>query len=192
MRTLRLGTRGSQLALVQAHGVAALLQQHAGAACEIIVIKTSGDRLAEATLSQIGGKRMFVKEIEDALIAGEIDLAVHSSKDMPAVLPDGLKVGAVLPRDDPRDAIVLPPPGGASLSLEDIVRRLRHDPRVGTTSVRRVAQCTKLFPGARFLPIRGNVDTRLRKLDSGEYDALVLAAAGLRRLGPLPGCGRHP
>src|SRR5919109_3978865 len=108
MDRLRLGTRGSQLALYQANATKTLLTRLAGVDCEIVVIKTSGDRLADAKLSAIGGKRLFVKEIEDALIDGTIDLAVHSSKDMPAVLPEGLEVGAVLPREDPRDAIVLP------------------------------------------------------------------------------------
>ena len=111
MASLTLGTRGSQLALFQAHAVAGLLESRAGVRCEIVVIRTSGDRLAEAPLSDIGGKRLFVKEIEDALLEGRIDLAVHSSKDMPAVLPAGLMLGAVLPREDPRDAIVLPAPG---------------------------------------------------------------------------------
>src|SRR6266508_1232360 len=120
MATLRLGTLGSQLALFQANSVAALLMARANVACEIIVIKTSGDRLAEATLAQIGGKRLFVKEIEDALLDGTIDLAVHSSKDMPAVLPPGLAIGAVLPREDARDAVVLPQ-GGESLALDDVV-----------------------------------------------------------------------
>src|SRR6188768_2844122 len=104
---LRLGSRGSQLALFQARLVAQRLQAAAGTACEIVVIKTSGDRLQDAPLSEMGGKRLFVKEIEDALLHGEIDLAVHSSKDMPAVLPDGLTIGAVLPREDPRDAVVI-------------------------------------------------------------------------------------
>ena len=182
MSTLRLGTRGSQLALFQANAVAALLLREAQVPCEIVVIRTSGDRLAEAALSEIGGKRLFVKEIEDALLAGDVDLAVHSSKDMPAVLPDGLDIGAVLPREDPRDAVVLPSPSAASLSVEAIVRTLGREPRIGTSSVRRSAQLVRLFPGASFLPIRGNLDTRLRKLDAGGYDAIVLAAAGLRRL----------
>src|SRR5262245_21570473 len=108
MTTLRLGTRGSQLALIQANMVAALLRARAGVSCDVIAIKTSGDRLAEAPLAQIGGKRVFVKEIEDALLDGAIDLAVHSSKDLPAELPDGLALGATLPREDPRDAVVLP------------------------------------------------------------------------------------
>jgi hydroxymethylbilane synthase len=183
MSLLSLGTRGSELALYQANAVAALLHQHAGASCDIRVIKTSGDRLAEATLSQIGGKRLFVKEIEDALLAGEVDLAVHSSKDMPAVLPDGLEIGAVLAREDPRDAVVLPESGVSALDFDDAVSRLGREPRIGTSSVRRIAQLTRVFPGARFLPVRGNLGTRLRKLDAGDFDALVLASAGLRRLG---------
>jgi hydroxymethylbilane synthase len=111
MASLKLGTRGSQLALFQANSVAALLQSRAGVTCEIVVIRTSGDRLADAPLSEVGGKRLFVKEIEDALLDGRIDLAVHSSKDMPAVLTEGLALGGVLPRADARDAIVLPAPG---------------------------------------------------------------------------------
>jgi hydroxymethylbilane synthase len=182
MATLRLGTRGSELALYQARAVAALLEERAGVHAEIVVIKTSGDRLAEAPLAEIGGKRLFVKEIEDALLAGEVDLAVHSSKDMPVVLPDGLVVGAVLPREDPRDAVVLPQSAASALEFDEIARLLGREPRIGTSSVRRVAQLTRVFPGARFLPVRGNLGTRLRKLDSGDYDALVLAAAGLRRL----------
>jgi hydroxymethylbilane synthase len=181
--TLRLGTRGSELALFQANAVAALLTERAGVACEIVVIKTSGDHLADASLAQIGGKRLFVKEIEDALVAGEIDLAVHSSKDMPATLPPGLHVGAVLPREDPHDAVVLPGQTGTGLALDEVVSRVGRHPRIGTSSIRRVAQLARLFPTAQFLPVRGNLGTRLRKLDSGEYDALVLAAAGLRRLG---------
>ena len=184
METLRVGTRGSQLALYQAHATEKLLKEHAGVACEIVVIKTTGDRLAEAKLSAIGGKRLFVKEIEDALIEGTIDLAVHSSKDMPAVLPAGLDVGAVLAREDPRDAIVLPgPPKETFSTLEEAVAVLGQSPRIGTSSVRRTAQLLRLFPNGQFLPIRGNLDTRLRKVDGGEFDAIVLAAAGLRRLG---------
>jgi hydroxymethylbilane synthase len=217
---LRLGTRGSQLALWQANAVAARLQEMSGRSCHIIVIKTSGDRLQEAPLSEVGGKRLFVKEIEDALLRDEIDLAVHSSKDMPALLPDGLTIGAVLPREDPLDAFVLPTntvrlkadttydqtgksrsgvvsggsPSGVvsgfsrtaeadSMSFHDVVRALGDSPSIGTSSVRRIAQLTRLFPHARFTPIRGNLDTRLRKLDTGEYDAIILAAAGLGRLG---------
>lgn len=200
-KALRLGTRGSQLALYQANTVAALLLHRAQVPCEVVVIRTSGDRLAEATLSEIGGKRLFVKEIEDALISGEIDLAVHSSKDMPAVLPKGLDIGAVLAREDARDAIVLPHGTDATLGLEAIVARLGREPHIGTSSVRRSAQLVRLFPGGSFLPIRGNLDTRLRKLDTGGYDAIVLAAAGLKRLGhddrisvslPVPACVPAP
>lgn len=181
MSTLKLGTRGSQLALYQANTTASLLKTHAGIDCEIVVIKTSGDRLAEVPLSDIGGKRLFVKEIEDSLLAGEIDLAVHSSKDLPAVLPPRLTLGAVLPREDARDAVVLPAGRHAS-SVDEVTALLGPAPTIGTSSVRRIAQLIALFPNARFEPIRGNLDTRLRKLDSGDYDALVLAAAGLRRL----------
>jgi hydroxymethylbilane synthase len=184
MTALRLGTRGSPLALFQANAVARLLHAQAATACEIVVIKTAGDRLADAPLSEVGGKRLFVKEIEDALLSGAIDIAVHSSKDLPAVLPAGLVLGAVLPREDPRDAVVLPHGTGAtSTSLADVLTKLGATPRVGTSSVRRSAQLANLIPGARFEPIRGNLDTRLRKLDAGGFDAIVLAAAGLMRLG---------
>ena len=187
-RELRIGTRGSQLALWQANTVKRRIEEAGGSPCRIVVIKTSGDRLQEAPLSEVGGKRLFVKEIEDALLRNEVDLAVHSSKDMPAVLPEALTIAAVLPREDPLDAVVLPlgsirlrPPSIAS--IDDLVAALGRSPAIGTGSVRRIAQLTRLFPGARFTPIRGNLDTRLRKLDEGAHDALVLAAAGLRRLG---------
>ncbi len=183
MKALRLGTRGSQLALWQAHTAAALLERAGGPACEIIVIKTSGDRLAEAPLSEVGGKRLFVKEIEDALLRGDVDFAVHSCKDMPAILPDGLVIGAVLPREDPRDVVVLPDAAARPATLDDLRGTLGTTPRVGTSSVRRIAELTQVMPGAAFVPIRGNLDTRLRKLDDGLYDALVLAAAGMKRLG---------
>lgn len=197
-RPLRIGTRGSQLALWQANAVASAIAASGGPACTIVTIRTSGDRLQEAPLSEIGGKRLFVKDIEDALLRGDIDLAVHSSKDMPAVLPEGLTIAAVLPREDPLDAIVLPVRLKADTtydshvasafrrtfaSIEDVIAELGQTPNIGTSSVRRIAQLSRLMPGARFTPIRGNLDTRLRKLDAGEYDALVLAAAGLRRLG---------
>jgi len=186
---LKLGTRGSQLALWQANAVAGRIAEHGGPACRIVVIKTTGDRLQEAPLSEAGGKRLFVKEIEDALLRHDIDLAVHSSKDMPVILPEGLVIGAVLPREDPRDAIILPlnrAAEDAPKSVEDLVAALGQSPRIGTSSVRRIAQLTRLLPGAQFEPIRGNLDTRLRKLDERgdrSYDAIVLAAAGLRRLG---------
>lgn len=181
MRHLRLGTRGSPLALYQAHAVKRGLEATADVTCEIVVIRTSGDRLAEASLSEAGGKRLFVKEIEDALIEERIDLAVHSSKDMPVVLPDGLVIAAVLPREDPRDAIVLPA-GTGSVEPGELAARLGPSPRIGTSSIRRVSQLMQWLPEATFLPIRGNLDTRLRKLDEGTFDAIVLAAAGLVRL----------
>jgi hydroxymethylbilane synthase len=189
--------------LWQAHTAAALVREAGGPSCEIVIIKTSGDKLAEAPLSDVGGKRLFVKEIEDALLRGEIDFAVHSCKDMPAVLPDGLAIGAVLRREDPRDVLVLPQPaaegrhddiqargpasmaanGGGPGTLEALLVQVGQRPRVATSSVRRVAELKRLMPDAGFLPIRGNLDTRLRKLDRGDADLLVLAAAGMRRLG---------
>jgi hydroxymethylbilane synthase len=178
---LRIGTRGSQLALWQARTVATRLEAQ-GVEVELVIIRTSGDRLQEAPLSEIGGKRLFVKELEDALLRDEIDVAVHSAKDMPAALPDGLAVAATLPREDPRDVLVLPS-GSKGGAVADVVARLGKNPRVGTSSVRRTAQLTGIVPGAVFAPIRGNVDTRLRKLDQGEYDVLVLASAGMHRLG---------
>jgi len=200
---LRLGTRGSQLALWQANTVAARIAEAGGPLCRIVVIKTDGDRLQERPLSEIGGKRLLVKEIEDALLGNAIDLAVHSSKDMSVVLPAGLTIAGVLPRENPLDAVVLPvmancsglmamvdghPPSAIShqpsaMTLEALISALGPAPSIGTGSVRRVAQLMRLFPGARFAGIRGNLDTRLRKLDEGAHDALVLAAAGLARLG---------
>jgi hydroxymethylbilane synthase len=185
--------------------VADQIARTGGPPCRIITIKTSGDRLQEVPLSEAGGKRLFVKEIEEALLRDEIDLAVHSSKDMPAVLPDGLTVAAVLPREDPLDAVVLPTTrrhvtrsnserlSGSSeahsdfnrncATIEELIAALGQHPLFGTGSVRRIAQLTRLMPGARFVNIRGNLDTRLRKLEAGDHDALVLAAAGLKRLG---------
>jgi hydroxymethylbilane synthase len=194
--TLRLGTRGSPLALFQARLVAQRIAASGGPASDIIVIRTSGDQLANAPLSEAGGKRLFVKEIEDALAGGDVDIAVHSSKDMPAELPDGLAIGAVLPREDPADALVLPGQDRgrgpfsalagnptADFDIAAIRERIGRSARIGTGSVRRSAQLRRLFPRASFQNVRGNLDTRLRKLDAGDYDLLVLAAAGLRRLG---------
>ena len=199
---LRLGTRGSKLALWQANTVAAHIVAAGGPPCRVIVIKTDGDRLQDRPLSEIGGKGLFVKEIEDALLDSEIDLAVHSSKDMAAVLPQGLTIAGVLPRENPLDAVVLPAADGsraiaaaarhpspavspqpAADSFERMVATLGRSPSIGTGSVRRIAQLMRLWPDARFAGIRGNLDTRLRKLDEGAHDALVLAAAGLNRLG---------
>ena len=184
MTSLRVGTRGSKLALWQANTVAELLRTRAHVECEIVIIRTSGDESSGPPDPPVAGtnvKGLFVKEIEDALLKGDVDLAVHSSKDLSASLPGGLTIAAVLPREDPRDAVLLPN-GEPADGIEALKGRLGPSPRVGTSSVRRVAQLTSLFAGASFAPIRGNVDTRIRKLDSGECDAAVLASAGLKRL----------
>jgi hydroxymethylbilane synthase len=182
VKTLRIGTRGSALALWQARTVASLLAAR-GVPTEIVIYKTSGDRLQEAPLTEAGTKGLFVKELEDALLTGAVDLAVHSAKDMSVGLPDGLVVAAVLPREDPRDALVLPGAPDAAGDLASVRAALGASPAIGTSSIRRSAQLRGLWPGARFAAVRGNVDTRLRKLDGGEFDAMVLAAAGLKRLG---------
>lgn len=183
-RPLTLGTRGSPLALWQANAVATQIAARGGRSCQIVIVKTAGDRLADALLSEQGGKGLFVKELEEALLDGSIDLAVHSSKDMSATLPVGLTIAAALPREDPRDAFVLPTSARYPTDSLDVLReRLGAAPIVGTSSVRRIAQLRRPFPTARFAPIRGNLETRLRKLDDGGFSGLVLAAAGLRRLG---------
>ncbi|MGE3277390.1 MAG: hydroxymethylbilane synthase [Vicinamibacterales bacterium] len=200
---MKLGTRGSQLALWQAHTVARLVREAGGPACEIVVVRTSGDEAGTglgpggstlpttdrapaapaAGAAGDSGKSLFVKELEEALADGRVDFAVHSSKDMPAVLPDVMALGAVLPREDPRDAIVLPAGAPPATDAAALAALLGATPRLGTSSVRRVAQLRHLFASATFQAIRGNLDTRLRKLDAGDCDAIVLAAAGLRRLG---------
>ena len=168
---LTIGTRGSQLALWQANWVAARLRE-SGVDSRIEVIKTTGDKITDVALSEVGGKGLFTKELEDALLERRIDIAVHSMKDMPTGLPAGLRLAAVPPREDPRDAVV-----GKKLS------ELRAVAVVGTSSLRRAAQLRAMRPDLTVGSIRGNLDTRLRKLDDGDYDAIVLAAAGLRRLG---------
>lgn len=184
MSPLRIGTRGSALALWQARTVASLLATR-GLATEILIYKTAGDRLQDAPLTESGTKGLFVKELEDALLRGAVDLAVHSAKDMSVTLPDGLAIAAVLPREDPRDALVLPRDAPPAADLDALVAWILSRPAksVATSSIRRAAQLRALFPDARFPPVRGNVDTRLRKLDEGEFDAMVLAVAGLKRLG---------
>jgi hydroxymethylbilane synthase len=186
---LRIGTRGSRLALWQAEAVAGGLRS-AGVESQLVVIKTTGDRSQDRSTSDpVPGpvpsedtKRQFVKEIEDALLAGEVDIAVHSAKDLPVDVPQGLALAACLPREDPRDALVLPS-AHAPRDLDAAVAQLSPSATIGTGSVRRAAQLMPLMPGRTFAPVRGNVDTRLQKLDAGQFDALVLACAGLRRLG---------
>ncbi|MBV8867145.1 MAG: hydroxymethylbilane synthase [Acidobacteriaceae bacterium] len=168
---LTIGSRGSQLALWQAHHVSGLLQR-AGVQTRIEIIKTTGDHLQTASLTQAGGKGLFTKEIEDALLARTIDLAVHSLKDLPTETPAGLVIASIPEREDPRDAML-----GKRLS------DLPPHATVGTSSGRRAAQLRVLRPNITIEPVRGNVDTRLRKLKDGQYDSIMLAAAGLRRLG---------
>jgi hydroxymethylbilane synthase len=170
-QTTRIGTRGSRLARVQTDIVAAAL----GVACEIVAVKTSGDRIQDRPLADAGGKGLFTKELEEALLSGAIDLAVHSMKDVPAALPHGLAIGAVLPRADPRDVFV----SNKVKTLGD----LPEGARIGTSSVRRQALVARARPDLDIALLRGNVDTRLKKLDAGEYDAILLAYAGLKRLG---------
>ena len=172
---IRLGTRGSTLALAQARSVVAAL---GGDGVEIVPMRTEGDRLAEARLAVVGGKGLFVREIEEALLRGDIDLAVHSLKDLPAEQPPGLTLAAFPPRADARDVLVARRPV--------TVMTLAPGARVGTSSPRRRALLLSLRPDLGVGEIRGNVDTRLRKLGAGDWDAVVLAAAGLRRLGLTP------
>lgn len=190
MSVLRIGTRGSPLARWQADRVAGAIRRADAREPALVIVRTEGDRISAAPpseavrLADAGGKRLFVKAIEDALLAGEIDLAVHSAKDLPAEVPDGLEVEAVLPRADPRDALAATatatvPAGGAAA----LVAQAGRAARVGTSSVRRAAQLRRAFPGIDVVPVRGNVGTRLRRLDEGRYDLLVLAVAGLVRLG---------
>jgi hydroxymethylbilane synthase len=168
---LTIGSRGSKLALWQAHHVQSLLASR-GYECRIEIIKTSGDARTDVPMKQIGNKGIFTKEIEDALLDFRIDVAVHSLKDMPTALPHGLQITATPEREDARDVLI-----GLRLN------QLTAGARVGTGSLRRIAQLLALRPDLRVLPIRGNVDTRIRKLDEGEFDAIVLAAAGMNRLG---------
>jgi hydroxymethylbilane synthase len=177
---LRIGSRGSPLALVQAREVQSRLAKAAGldqAQIEIKVIRTTGDAIQDRPLAEAGGKGLFTKEIEEALLDGRIDLAVHSSKDMPTVLPQGLVLSAFLPREDPRDAFI-----GRSV---EALRDLPDGAVVGTASLRRQALVKHLRPDLKIVPLRGNVETRLRKLEAGEFDATILAVAGLKRLGLL-------
>jgi hydroxymethylbilane synthase len=175
MIELVIGSRGSQLALWQARYIAAQLDD-LGVKTRIEVIKTTGDKITDVALARVGEisglKGVFTKEIEEALLDGSIDLAVHSLKDLPTELPEGLTIGIVPEREDPRDALV-----GRTLD------ELKPGDRIGTGSLRRAAQIRRLKAGVETLDIRGNVDTRLRKLDEGQFDAIILACSGLKRLG---------
>src|SRR5437660_7692194 len=168
---LVIASRGSQLALWQAHWVESQLKA-AGHECRIEIIKTTGDKITDVPLAKVGTKGLFTKEIEEALLDGRAHLAVHSLKDLPTELPEGLVLGAVPEREDPRDAMV-----GRTLA------NLPLGAKVGTSSLRRAAQLRRLRPDLQVESIRGNLDTRLRKLDEGQYESIVLAAAGLARLG---------
>ena len=212
MTLLRIATRGSKLALWQAEHIRAELIRHDPALqVELLVLKTQGDRILDRALSEIGGKGLFTKEIEEALLDGRADVAVHSMKDLPAHGPAGLVLAAVPPREDPRDALLLTPAicsqlaqaGSSAASASQLIAALPTGARVGTSSLRRICQLKRLRPDLEILPLRGNVDTRLRKLLAGELDAMVLAAAGLCRLGlgehisarfalseMLPACGQ--
>jgi hydroxymethylbilane synthase len=177
-RPLRIGSRGSPLALVQARQAQSALAKACGIVAEQIeikIIRTSGDKIQDRPLADAGGKGLFTKEIEEALLSGAIDFAVHSSKDIPAVLPAGLTLAAFLPREDPRDALV----SRIGKSLGELPRNAL----VGTSSPRRQALLMRARPDLRIAPLRGNVETRLRKIDAGEMEAAVLAVAGLKRLG---------
>jgi hydroxymethylbilane synthase len=180
---VRIGTRGSPLALVQAEEVqrrlaAAWPELAAPGAVEIVPIRTSGDRIQDRTLAAAGGKGLFTKEIEEALLTGTVDIAVHSMKDLPTWLPDGLIIPCLLPREDPRDVLI----AGRVCGLADLPQQAV----IGTSSLRRQAQLLARRPDLRIVNLRGNVETRLRKIAAGEADATLLALAGLKRLG-IPG-----
>jgi hydroxymethylbilane synthase len=178
---ITVGTRGSRLALWQANWVKdSLISLHAELEVRIEIIKTSGDIIRDVPLAAIGGKGIFTKEIEEALLDGRIDLAVHSLKDLPTALPEGLQLSAISEREDARDALIL---GADNTAPNASLETLPVGATVGTSSLRRMAQLKHLRRDIRIKDLRGNVDTRLRKLDAGEYDAVILASAGMRRLG---------
>jgi hydroxymethylbilane synthase len=171
-----IGTRGSALALWQARHVASLVESlNPGTEVDLEIIKTKGDKILDTPLALIGGKGLFTKEIEDALLDGRVDLAVHSMKDLPTELPEGLNIGAVLVREDPRDVFI----SADFKTLEE----LPFGAKIGTSSLRRIAFLMSRFPGVKTVPIRGNVDTRLRKIESEQLDGILLASAGIKRMG---------
>ncbi|MDA8164818.1 MAG: hydroxymethylbilane synthase [Desulfobacteraceae bacterium] len=175
-KTIRIATRKSLLALTQSTWIKEQIEaRNPGVSVELVKIVTKGDKITDVPLAKVGGKGLFVKEIEEAMLRGEADLAVHSMKDVPAELPDGLFLGVVPQRENPRDAFVC--------HTCSRVRELPQKARVGTSSLRRRAQLAHLRPDLEIVDLRGNVETRLRKLDEGEFDAVILATAGLNRLG---------
>jgi len=176
IKPITIGTRGSALALWQANWVKSELErEYPGIVVTLRVIKTKGDKILDVPLAKVGGKGLFVKEIEDALLAGEIDLAVHSMKDVPTELPEGLQVAINPPREDPRDAFF----SNSGKKLSEMAKGAV----IGTSSLRRIAQILHAFPHLETRDLRGNVDTRLKKLERGEYDGIILAYAGVKRLG---------
>ncbi len=175
-KIIRIATRQSPLALWQAEHVAERLQQmFPGLVVELVKMVTRGDKILDTPLAKVGGKGLFVKELELGMLEGAADIAVHSMKDVPVDFPEGLHLAAILTREDPTDAFV----SNQYASLQD----LPADARIGTSSLRRQCQISGQFPEAKIMPLRGNVNTRLAKLDAGEYDAIILASAGLKRLG---------
>ena len=176
MKTIRIGTRGSKLALTQTQLIAdRIKREHPGVDIEIVQIRTKGDKLQDVALVTIGGKGVFVKEIEEALLRGDIHIAVHSMKDVPVELPEDLEIGAVPQREDPRDVLV----SRNGRKIEE----LRKGARIGTGSLRRTIQLLQILPDIEIIPIRGNLDTRIRKIETEDLDGIVVAAAGMRRMG---------
>jgi hydroxymethylbilane synthase len=175
-KQLRIATRGSALALTQTNGVADRLKKHhPEMKIAIVVIKTKGDIMQDVSLVKIGGKGVFVKEIEDALLCGDADIAVHSLKDVPAELPEGLHIGIIPEREDPRDVLI----ARDNKKIESLPQRAR----IGTGSLRRGMQIRNLLPDVQVVPLRGNLDTRIRKIESEDLDGIIVAAAGIRRMG---------
>lgn len=175
LKQLRIGTRASQLALWQANWVKAMLEErYPGMVVELVKIKTIGDKILDVPLAQVGGKGLFVKEIEEAMLRGEIDIAVHSMKDVPTEFPEGLGLVCITEREDPRDAVI-----SRGVKFADLPRGAR----IGTSALRRQAQLLKVRPDLEMVIVRGNVETRIRKLEAENLDAVILAAAGLKRLG---------
>lgn len=175
-KTIRIGTRGSKLALWQANWVKSALEaKHPSLSIELEIIKTKGDKILDVPLAKVGGKGLFVKEIEEALLDGSIDLAVHSMKDMPGEIPKGLCIGAIPEREIPQDVLIS--------RHKKPLSKLGHGAKIGSSSLRRKAQLVHVRPDLVVLPLRGNLDTRLKKLETENLDAIILAAAGVKRLG---------